>query len=270
MNVWRQQAWAPLRWAGGLCGSISRPLIFLILQGSVDQPSIFLEQENGTACVGILHCCEYCTLFLFQQRVSQRTDGEFICALRLLENCYYWGRHKVGETGKGRRKPETPPTPARLRDWQLGFLCLLVCRLDVDIFWLWFCTLPLDACLVRLKGRVSSFERMWMCLGEPRGGPGRSCRKRGQQAAAGSRLPCTCLLCCPPTMSNPSTLPLSHNCVTVNILCLQYGKINASSTIFKSLYDESGWGIFIHICGSFKNSILISKHLHRRLNQHYP
>lgn len=183
-----------------------------------------------------------------------RTDGEFICAFSLLENWYYWGRHKVGETEKGRRKPETPQPRLGSGTDSWFFLCLLVCRLDVDIFWLRFCTLPLDACLVCLKGRFSSLWEDVVVLGEPRRVPGSSCRKRGQrgqrgqQDRAGSRLPSACLLrCCPSNRVSPSNLAFVHDRVTVNILCLQYGKINTSSTIFKRLYDESGWDICVHL-----------------------
>lgn len=85
---------APLRWAGGLCGWNPPPLYFSNSARLFKLTFHLLKQENGTACVGILHCCEYHTLFFcFISIYFTRTDGECICDLRWLENWYYWGRH---------------------------------------------------------------------------------------------------------------------------------------------------------------------------------
>ena len=126
----------------------------------------FLKQETGPACVGILHCCEYRTLsFCFISIYFTRTDGECVFDLRWLENWYYWGRHSERDRQRLRQRETWNPVTARsLWNWQL---LLLVCMLlDVDIFHLRFCTLPLDVGLAFLKESSISLRNDVNCIRE--------------------------------------------------------------------------------------------------------
>lgn len=73
---------ASLRWAGRLWVE-SPSLIFSNSVRLLNEPSIFLKQETGPACVGILHCCGITLVFFcFISIYFTRTDGECVFDLR--------------------------------------------------------------------------------------------------------------------------------------------------------------------------------------------
>lgn len=183
----------------------------------------FLKQETGPACVGILHCCEYRTLsFCFISIYFTRTDGECVFDLRWLENWYYWGRHSERDRQRLRQRETWNPVTARsLWNWQLVFFCSSACCLTWTFFiygsarylsmWAW----------LSLKRAPSLWEMMWIVLEKHRTGTRKVLGKAGPARPSrflllSPRLPFRCPFCC----FSPFTLPLFHNCVTVNILGL--------------------------------------------------
>lgn len=186
-----------------------------------------------------------------------RTDGECICDWRWLESWYYWGRQ--GERDRQRRRETWNPVTARsVWHWQLVFLCLSAC-LDVDIFHLRFCTLPLDAGLAFLEGRFISLRDDVDCIG----GKARDWYQKGGGESPASQKEqdpsCWVLVFLPAVLSvgsHPSPClcfiivwqPISWDC--------SLGNTNACPTICpQSFYYGSCRGVFIRICSSFCHSV---------------
>lgn len=126
----------------------------------------FLKQETGPACVGILHCCEYRTLvFLFHQHLFHKDRWrmcfwfEVIRKLILLRETQ-WERQRLRQRGTWN------PVTARSLKLTAGFLLLVCMLLDVDIFHLRFCTLPLDVGLAFLKESSISLRDGVNCIRE--------------------------------------------------------------------------------------------------------
>lgn len=94
-----------------------------------------------------------------------------------------------------------------------------------------------------LKGDSVPFQRMWMCCGGAWENTRKELQKgagKAEQALPPPRAWRLSPSCCPFCHASPFTLPLFPDHGTVNILCLQSGKINRSrSTIFqKPLWCE--------------------------------
>ena len=171
MNLWRQQAFGLL--CGGLedcVGGIPLLLIFLILQGFLNEPSIFFKARNWTGmCRNSSLLWVSHSVFLFHQHLFHKDRWrmcfwfEVIRKLILLRETQ-WERQRL------RQRETWNPVTARSLKLTAGFL-LLVCMLrDVDIFHLRFCTLPLDVGLAFLKESPSLWEMMWIVLEKHRTG----------------------------------------------------------------------------------------------------
>ena len=169
MNLWRQQAFRLL--CGGLedcAGGIPLLLIFLILQGFLNEPSIFFKARNWTGmCRNSSLLWVSHSIFLFHQHLFHKDRWrmcfwfEVIRKLILLRETQ-WERQTETEA----KRNLTPRYSEESLKLTAGFRLLVCMLLDVDIFHLRFCTLPLDVGLAFLKESSISLRDDVNCIRE--------------------------------------------------------------------------------------------------------